>query len=99
RALNEVCHLRQDWNRISPGLADLAIGRGWWPADGSKLDFEGTMCPGSAGRPASLRRYGRATLLLEQQNGQLDVTTLRRVLSDHFEGCDDELDPWGPHAS
>ena len=28
RALNESCHLRQDWDRISPGLSSLAIERG-----------------------------------------------------------------------
>jgi hypothetical protein len=32
-------------------------------------------------------------LLLQQQNGHLDVAFLRRLLRDHFEGSDDELDP------
>lgn len=98
RALNEVCQLRQDWDRISPGLGDLAIGRGWWREDGSKLDFEGAVGIAGADRPASVRRWGRATLLLEQQHGHVDLAFLRRLLSDHFEGCEDEIDPWCPRS-
>ena len=45
RALNEVCRLRKDWDRISPGLADLAIQPGWQPEDGSKLDFAAAWRP------------------------------------------------------
>jgi hypothetical protein len=33
----------QDWNRISPGLGQHAISQGWWPGDGSKLDFVGAL--------------------------------------------------------
>src|SRR5262249_41883317 len=39
RAAGDVAVIRQDWNRIAPGLAGRAIERGWWPEDGSKLDF------------------------------------------------------------
>lgn len=83
RAQSDVCHLRQDWDRISPGLADLAIARGWWPADGSKLDFAGALADDRGEGESGLRRWGRATLLLEQHNGQADVRFLRRLLSDH----------------
>jgi dipeptidase len=41
-----------------------------------------------------LRRWGRATLLLEQQNGHIDAPFLRRVLSDHYEGTSFEVDPF-----
>jgi dipeptidase len=93
RAMSDTCHVRQDWDGISPGLADLAISRGWWPADGSKLDFAGAVGdPGMAEGPG-LRRWGRATLLLEQQNGHIDAGFVRRLLADHFEGCHDEFDP------
>jgi secernin len=89
RAVTDLCQLRQDWDRISRGLADVAIERGWWPDDGSKLDFAGAV--GRAGtaagaRAASLRRWGRATLLLEQHNGQIHLPFLRHVLSGHDEG-------------
>jgi secernin len=84
RAVSDLCHLRQDWDRLSHGLADLAIAQGWWPADGSKLDFAGVVAP-EGGNAPSLRRWGRATLLLEQSNGQIDLALLRRLLSDHFE--------------
>ncbi|HZY83604.1 MAG TPA: carcinine hydrolase/isopenicillin-N N-acyltransferase family protein [Gemmataceae bacterium] len=87
RAASDVCHLRQDWDRISRGLADLAIQRGWWPANGSKLDFAGALAREGGDSPASLRRWGRATLLLEQQSGQIDAAFLRRLLSDHGESA------------
>jgi dipeptidase len=96
RALGEACHIRKDWDRISRGLADLAIEHGWWPGDGSKLDFAGAVCADGPGAAAALRRWGRATLLLEQQSGQIDVPFLRRLLADHFEGCADEVDPCDP---
>ncbi len=73
RTVSDVCQLRQDWDHLSPHLANLAIARGWWPANGSKLDFAGAVAPGSGDAAPSLRRWGRATLLLEQGNGQLDL--------------------------
>lgn len=93
RAVSDVCHLRQDWDHLSPGLADLAIARGWWPSDGSKLDFAQAVAGERADSASPLRRWGRATLLLEQSNGQINLAVLRRVLGDHFEGCADEVDP------
>src|SRR5262249_2900183 len=69
RAASNVRVVRQDWNRISSGLADHVIAQGLWPADGSKLDFAGALGASPAVRAPELRRWGRATLLLEQQNG------------------------------
>src|SRR6185295_8582137 len=57
RAVSGVCHLRQDWDRVSRGLADLVISRGWWPEDGSKIDFEGTVSEGGPPSSAGLRRW------------------------------------------
>ncbi len=96
RAATNVCHVRQDWNRVSRGLADLVLQRGWWPEDGSKIDFEGTIGEGGPPLAAGLRRWGHATLLLEEQNGHIDGHFLRRLLSDHYEGCLDEADPFDP---
>jgi len=80
RAANEVCCVRQDWDRLSRGLSDLAIARGWQAADGNKLDFAGALAlPGPDDR-AALRRWGQATLRLEQQYGVLGVGALRRLL-------------------
>ncbi len=84
RALNEICHLRKDWDRISPGLADLAIRRGWQPEDGSKLDFSGALAADGAGRPG-YRWWGRATMLLEQHNGTVDHALMRRLLGEPAE--------------
>jgi dipeptidase len=97
RAVSETCHLRQDWDHLSPGLADLAIARGWWPSDGSKLNFAQIVAGERTDSAPPLRRWGRATLLLEQSNGQINLAVLRRVLSDHFEGCADAVDPDSAH--
>jgi dipeptidase len=86
RAVTDVCGLRQDWDRIARGLSALAIGKGWWPEDGSKLDFAGALAPAGVDGAPALRRWGRATLLLEEHNGQIDTAFLRRLLSDHHEG-------------
>jgi dipeptidase len=94
RALSGCCTIRQDWNRISPGLASKAIDQGWWPGDGSKLDFAGAVGLGDS--DSALRRWGRATLLLAQQHGHVDTGFLRRLLGDHYEGCADEVDPRRP---
>jgi dipeptidase len=93
RAVSNVSTVHQDWDRISSGLADYAIAQGWWPGDGSKLDFAGALFEDPTGSASGLRRWGRATLLLEQQNGHVDGAFLRRVLSDHYEGMRDEVDP------
>ena len=93
RAAGNACIIRQDWNRISPGLSDYVIRQGWWPADGSKLDFAGAVTENPMGHASGLRRWGRATLLLEQQNGHIDGGFLRRLLSDHYEGTELEVDP------
>jgi secernin len=98
RAVSNVATVRQDWDRISHGLAGYAIAQGWWPADGSKLDFAGTLSEEPTGYHSGLRRWGRATLLLEQQNGHIDAAFLRRLLSDHYEGMRDEIDPLLPPA-
>ncbi|HEV3203141.1 MAG TPA: hypothetical protein VGY77_02100, partial [Gemmataceae bacterium] len=98
RAVSNVCLIRQDWDRISQGLASYAIGKGWWPADGCKLDFASAFSDFPIGQASGLRRWGRATLLLEQQNGHIDGPFLRRVLSDHYEGTHFEVDPNGQSA-
>jgi hypothetical protein len=85
RAVTDVCHLRQDWDRISRGLADCAIEHGWWASDGSKLDFAGAVAP-SGGDVSGLRRWGRATMLLEQHSGHIDLAFLRRLLGDPEDG-------------
>jgi dipeptidase len=93
RAVSDVAVIRQDWNRIAPGLSDRAIAQGWWPADGTKLDFAGALSEAPAGKASALRRWGRATLLVEQQNGQVDAGFLMRLMADHYDGTRFEVDP------
>jgi hypothetical protein len=82
RAVSNACHLRQDWDRISRGLADLAIESGWWPGNGSKLDFAGALGRQGPDHAAALRRWGQATLQLEQHNGRITAALLRRLLAE-----------------
>lgn len=85
RAAADVALIRQDWRGLAPGLADHAIKQAWWPDDGSKLDFAGRLAAQRSAQPFALKRWGQATLLLEQQNGHLDVEGARRLLIEHFE--------------
>jgi hypothetical protein len=80
RAAGDVATVRQDWDAIAPGLAARAIARGWWPEDGSKLDFAGALAAAGAEDGAALRRWGQATRRLEEQNGHIDAAFLRQVL-------------------
>jgi hypothetical protein len=82
RAVSDVCLLRQDWDRISRGLADRAIARGWWPENGTKLDFAGAVGRAGEGHAAGLRRWGRATRLLEQHSGEIDRVFVRHLLGE-----------------
>ncbi len=88
RVMSESRIIRQDWNRISRGLAGHMIERGWWPADGSKLDFAGALGEKSRYVESTLNRWGRGTLLLQEQNGHIDLAFARRVLSDHDDDGD-----------
>jgi dipeptidase len=93
RAASDVAVIRQDWYRLAPGLADCALAEDWWPADGSKLDFIGALSEAPTGKASALRRWGRATLLLEEQNGHLDAASLRRLCGDHYDRTHFEVNP------
>jgi len=95
RAVSDVGTIRQDWVRISRGLSAHVIGHGWWPADGSKIDPVDSVHASVLGTASALRRWGRATLLLEQQSGHIHVAMLRRLLCDHYEGMQGAVDPFG----
>lgn len=96
RAAGNAPSVRQDWDRIARGLAGHAIEQGWWPGDGKKLDFADALGENLTGTESGLRRWGRATLLLEQQSGHIDAAFVRRVLSDHYEGTSFEVEPREP---
>jgi hypothetical protein len=82
RAVSDFCYLHQDWDRIARGLADEAIARGWWPGDGSKLNFT-QACGSAEDATAGLPRWGRATLLLEEHHGRADLAFFHQLLGDH----------------
>ena len=82
RAVTNARVIRQDWDRISHGLASYAISQRWWPDDGSKLDFAGALNEASGMQAAALRRWGRNTLLLMEQSGHIDVGFLRHLLGE-----------------
>jgi hypothetical protein len=93
RVLGPVGTVRQDWDWISPGLSEHILGQGWWPADGSKVDFAGCVCPPLATQRLAAHRWGRTTVLMSEQAGHIDVPFLRRVLSDVEEGADEQRMP------
>jgi dipeptidase len=99
RTASDVGIIRQDWDRLSPGLSEYAIRGGHYPEDGSKLDFAGAVSADRIGQESALRRWGRGTVLLEGQNGHIDVDFLRRLLADHYEGTRFEVDPIQPDAN
>ncbi len=96
RAISDLGLIRQDWQRLSPGLGEQVIAQGWWHDDGSKLDFSASLSVDQTGSDSALRRWGRATLLLEQQRGKHDFASLRQILGDHYEGTRHEVDPLAP---
>jgi dipeptidase len=85
RAVTNARVIRQDWDRISHGLASYAISQGWWPDDGSKLDFAGALEQEPGLRAAALRRWGQNTLRLMEQSGHIDVGFLRHLLDEAYE--------------
>ncbi len=93
RAVSDAAMIRQDWARVAPGLAHHAVANGWWRDDGSKVDFSGCLGTHSPAHAQALKRWGRATLLLEQQNGHIDLWFLRRMLAEHFETTQGRLLP------
>lgn len=87
RAVADVGLIRQDWKRLSPGLAEQAIQNGWWHDDGVKLDFGGVLGGVHDGHAWSLKRWSKGTLALAQREGKLDVDALRQMLADQFDSC------------
>ena len=84
RVVTDAAMIRQDWQRLAPGLASHVIEKGWWQDDGSKLDF--IRCLGDSAEKCKLahKRWGHASLALTQQQGAIDAHFLRRMLADHF---------------
>lgn len=85
RAVTDVALIRQDWRRLSPGLAEHAIAQDWWHNDGSKVDFAGSLDGRAPTHAPARRRWGRASVALAQQAGAIDAHFLRRLLADHAE--------------
>jgi hypothetical protein len=85
RAVADVAMIRQDWQRLSPGLAERAIQESWWKDDGTKLDFVGCLGHHEPADAWALRRWSRATLAAAQHAGNIDTPLMRRLLLKHFE--------------
>jgi secernin len=82
RAVSGACMLRQDWDRIAPGLSGVAIARGWWPEDGCKLDFAEAVGRQGPDHARALLRWGRATVALEHASTPIESGTIRQVLAE-----------------
>src|SRR5581483_4207307 len=66
RAVTDAPLTRQDWRRLAPGLATLALEQGWWQDGGSKLDFAGCLDAKHPSHALARRRWGRASVALAQ---------------------------------
>jgi hypothetical protein len=85
RAVADVGLIRQDWQRLSHGLAERVIQSGWWQDDGTKVDFAGCLGSADADHSWGLKRWSKATVSLAQQHGALDAYLMRRLLAEHFD--------------
>ena len=85
RAVADVGLIRQDWQRLSSGLAERVIHNGWWRDDGTKVDFAGCLALAEADHTWGLKRWSKATVALAQQHGALDTYALRQLLADHYD--------------
>ena len=84
RAVTDAPLTRQDWRRLAPGLATLALEQGWWQDGGSKLDFAGCLDAKHPSHALARRRWGRASVALAQQAGAIDAHFFRHLLDEHF---------------
>jgi hypothetical protein len=91
RVVTDAAMIRQDWRRLAPGLFDFVLERGWWPDDGSKIDFVRCLAEGNELAGAAQKRWGRASLALAQQQGAIDLHFLRHMLGDHYTASRDLL--------
>jgi hypothetical protein len=87
RAVADVGLIRQDWTRLSHGLAEQAIQNAWWNDDGTKLDFAGSFGVNDAAHAWGLKRWSKATLALAQRQGSLEAYGMRRLLAEQLETC------------
>lgn len=87
RVVTDAAMIRQDWSRLSPGLASHAIENSWWPDDGSKIDFVRCLGETTESTRFAQKRWGRASLMFTQQHGAIDLHFLRHMLADHYRGC------------
>ncbi len=85
RAVSDVAMIRQDWQRLSPGLAERAVAEGWWKDDGTKLDFVGCLGHHEPADAWPLRRWSKATLAAAKHTGDIDAVLMRCLLAKHFE--------------
>ena len=91
RVVTGAAMIRQDWRRLAPGLATHVIENGWGQDDGSKIDFVGCLGENTDATRNAQKRWGRASLMLSQQQGAIDLHFLRHMLADHYHGNRDLL--------
>jgi len=75
-----------EWTRGAADVTGFAVARGWWPADGGRLDF--TRAYGDeTGVPPNLcaARRRRLAALLGESRGGITPTIVRGMLRDHFD--------------
>jgi dipeptidase len=92
RAVREVAHITNhlsigaDWDRLEGAASSFAGARGWWPADGSRLDFARAYRDAET-MPVHVSegRARRANELLRGSQGRITLEILKAILRDHYE--------------
>jgi dipeptidase len=76
-----------EWTRGSADVTAFAVGRGWWPADGGRVDFAAAYNDDASVPPnvCAMRRR-RAAALLREVRGAITAATMRAILRDHYDG-------------
>ncbi len=78
--------LGTDWTRGAADVSRYAVERGWWPADGGRVDFATAYNDdGSVPPNVCVERRRRAATLLAEGRGQVRASTLRAILRDHYD--------------
>jgi secernin len=86
-SLSNELQLTTEWDAGSGDLEDHAVAQGWWPA-GRREGFNLAQAYSAHTRYVRAHahlRVQRTRQLLEDQRGEITVSTLKRVLRDHYE--------------
>ncbi|MBX3012219.1 MAG: C69 family dipeptidase [Caldilineaceae bacterium] len=84
--ISNVYSVETDWQQSSPSATDHAIAQGWWPTDGSRLNFADAYTVSSRSEGSGAMRRARSCAVLRLRTGNIDARTMMAILGDHSDG-------------